>query len=96
MVNHQLFLGFVNASSVGKSFKHLSCSMTLFTDDLLNGGQVTDQSSFFSGLNTLSGDLGTLDTNLANIKTQIDDLIDTNTATSTSQVQSNDLAAIKT
>ena len=69
--------------------------MTLFTDDLLNGGQVTDQTSFFSGLNTLKGDLGTLNTNLGGIQTQINDLIDTNTATSTSQVQSNDIAAIK-
>ncbi len=70
--------------------------MTLFTDDLLNGGQVTDQTSFFSGLNTLSGDLGTLNTNLGSIQTQIDDLIDTNTGTSTSQVQSDDLGLIKT
>lgn len=69
--------------------------MTLFTDDLLNGGQVTDKTSFFSGLNTLKGDLGTLDTNLGTIQTQIDDLIDTNTATSTSKVQSNDIEAIR-
>lgn len=69
--------------------------MTLFTDDLLNGGQVTDKSSFFSGLNTLSIDLGTLDTNLGSIQTQVDDLVDTNTGTSTSQVQYNDLGLVK-
>jgi len=69
--------------------------MTLFTDDLLNGGQLTDNTSFFSGLNTLKGDLGTLDTNLGAIQTQINDLIDTNTATSASLVQSNDIDAIR-
>jgi regulator of replication initiation timing len=69
--------------------------MTLFTDDLLNGGQVTDKTSFFSGLNMLKGDLGTLDTNLGTIQTQINDLIDSNTATSASLVQSNDIEAIR-
>ena len=69
--------------------------MTLFTDYLLNGVQVTDKKSFFSGLNTLKGDLGTLDTNFGATKIQIDDLIDTDRATSESLVQSNDIEAIK-
>lgn len=86
--------GFVNASSVGQSFKQLSCSMTLFTDDLLNGGQVTDKTSFFSGLNILKDDFGTLDSNLVTIQGQISDLKDTTTG-STSKVQSNDIEAIR-
>ena len=69
--------------------------MTLFTDDLLNGGQVTDKTSFFSGLNILKDDFGNLDSNLTDIQNQINDLIDTNTATSASLVQSNDIEAIR-
>lgn len=42
--------------------------MTLFTDDLLNGGQVTDKTSFFSGLNILKDDFGNLDSNLTDIQ----------------------------
>ncbi len=42
--------------------------MTIFTDDLLNGGQVVDQTSFFSGLNTLTGDLATLESKLGDIQ----------------------------
>jgi hypothetical protein len=59
--------------------------MTIFTDDLLNGGQVVDQTSFFSGLNTLTGDLATLDSNLGSIQTQIADLADTTSGTSYTQ-----------
>jgi hypothetical protein len=43
----------------------------------------------------LKGDLGTLDTNLGTIQTQINDLIDTAPATSASLVQSNDIEAIR-
>lgn len=70
--------------------------MTLFTDDLLNGGQVIAKTSFFTGLNQLKGDLNTLNSNLNSIQTQLNDFIDTNTGTSASLVQSNDLATILT
>ena len=68
--------------------------MTLFTDDLLNGGQVTDKTSFFSGLSMLEGDLKTLKSNLGTIQGEIGDLKDTTTG-STSKVQSNNIEAIK-
>ena len=67
--------------------------MTLFTDDLLNGGQVTDKTSFFSGLNMLKGDLGTLGSNLVAIQNQVIDL--KNPTTGSSKVQSNDIEAIR-
>lgn len=34
--------GFVNASNVGPAFNSLSCSLAVFTDDLLNGGVTTN------------------------------------------------------
>lgn len=66
--------GFVNASNVGPAFNSLSCSLAVFTDDLLNGAVTTNQSSFFVGLTTFSSNLTDLSTNLNFITGNMTDL----------------------
>lgn len=52
----------------------MACSLSIFTDDLLNGNVTLAKTSFFTGLNQFAGNLGNLNGNLTNIKNNLTDL----------------------
>lgn len=66
--------GFVNASTVGNSFKSMSCSLAIFTDDLLNGNVTITNQSFFTGLRVFANSLTNLQSNLSNLNSSLSDL----------------------
>lgn len=80
-------IGFVNASSVGPSFKNLGCSLAVFTDNLLNGNVTTDKKYFFTGLYKFSSKLTDLNANLNFLETSLSDLNDTGAGTTYGYVQ---------
>ena len=43
-----------------KTFGPLRCGLSIFTDDALNGGIVSDGESFFAGVNTIQSQLSYL------------------------------------
>jgi hypothetical protein len=82
-------VGFTSASTVGPTFKSMGCSLAIFTDDLLNGNVTLSGTSFFTGLNLFSGNLGYLGGNLTNIKNNLTDL--SNLASGTTYTQVNNI-----
>jgi hypothetical protein len=67
---------------VGPTFQNLSCSLAIFTDDLLNGNVTLSGTSFFTGLNTFSNNLNKLSGNLSTINTAFSDLASASSGTS--------------
>lgn len=82
-------VGFTVGTSTGSTFKSMGCSLAIFTDDLLNGNVTLNGSSFFTGLNLFSGNLGYLGGNLTNIKNNLTDL--SNLASGTTYTQVNNI-----
>jgi hypothetical protein len=72
--------GFVQVSTFGPSISNLGCSIAIFSDDLLNGNSTVNGTYFFTGLNTLSAQLGNLWSNLSTINTNFADLTGTTPA----------------
>lgn len=83
-------------TSFGPSISNVGCSVSIFVDDLLNGNVSTSGQSFFTGLNTLSAQLSYLDSQLGTINTAIDDLTDTNPASSDTLTAFNNVDAART
>eukprot|EP00178_Gracilaria_changii_P006847 TRINITY_DN22220_c0_g1_i1.p1 TRINITY_DN22220_c0_g1~~TRINITY_DN22220_c0_g1_i1.p1 ORF type:complete len:294 (-),score=9.45 TRINITY_DN22220_c0_g1_i1:1071-1952(-) len=69
--------GFTKVSTFGPAINNLGCSAAIFVDDLLNGNVTSNGSAFFTGLNTLSAQLGNLNTNLSNINGNFSDFTST-------------------
>lgn len=67
---------------MGPTFQNLSCSLAIFTDDLLNGNVTLSGTSFFTGLNTFSNNLNKLSGNLSTINTAFSDLASASSGTS--------------
>lgn len=55
----------------------MGCSVSIFIDDVLNGNVTASNTSFFTGLNTLSAQLNNLNGNLSNINGNMSDLTST-------------------
>lgn len=83
--------GIMQASKLSDSITTMQCGVGLMLDDLLNGNITTDETSFFSGTNTLVALLSQLNTtvddinsNFTNVKTSV-----TNVKTNANTVRSN-------
>jgi len=61
---------------------------------MLNGNRTKDGNAFFAGANTVALSLTVLQSKLNDVETIYNDLADTNPATSTSQVQVNNIEAV--
>jgi len=55
----------------------MGCAASIFVDDVLNGNTTANGTTFFTGLNTLSGQLSSLNASLANINGNFTDLANT-------------------
>ena len=73
----------VNASTVGNSFKSMSCSLAIFTDDLINGNVTMSGQSFFTGLRVFANSLTNLQGNLSNLNSSLSDLNTTGATSAT-------------
>lgn len=61
-------VGFINTTDISTNFTGLQCSLSMFTDDVLNGNVTDAGTQFFTGLSKLSSSIASLDTNLGNLK----------------------------
>jgi len=85
----------VKVSSFGSAFSGLSCSASIFIDDVLNGNVTSSGTEFFTGLNTLSNQLNNLNASLANINTNMTDLTINTPASSQSLTALNNIQGSK-
>jgi hypothetical protein len=61
-------VGFVHTTNLKGTFGGIQCSISIFTDDILNGNVTSSGKEFFAGLTTLSSSIASIDGNLTDLK----------------------------
>lgn len=70
--------GFTQSSQAATAITNVACSLSIVTDDLLNGNVTDDNSSFFVGLNSISTQLYYLKNNISQIDTAMSNVATNN------------------